>query len=157
MAGTITLTINGSSRTVPVAPGQSLLIMLHDNLDMTGAKYGCGEGVCGACTVLMDGEVTRSCITPAEMAAGKSITTIEGLEQNGKLHPLQAAFMENGALQCGYCTSGMIMSGVALLRKTPHPTDAEIVRFMDGNVCRCGLHPHIIRAIRQVSEGGEHV
>jgi len=125
---------------------------LRDDLDLTGSKYGCGEGQCGACTVLIDGQATRSCITKLGAAAGKKITTIEGIEKNGPLHPLQEAFLEADALQCGYCTPGMIMSSVALLSKNPNPSEQEIVRFMDGNVCRCGTYPRIVSAIRKAAQ-----
>ena len=117
MASTIELVVNGSKRSVEAEPNQSLLGVLRDDLELTGSKYGCGEGRCGACTVLIDGQAVRSCITFVSKCAGKQITTIEGLEQNGKLHPLQQAFLEAGAMQCGYCTGGMIMAGVALLNK----------------------------------------
>jgi aerobic-type carbon monoxide dehydrogenase small subunit (CoxS/CutS family) len=125
---------------------------LRDDLDLTGSKYGCGEGQCGACTVLIDGQATRSCITKLGAAAGKKITTIEAIEKNGRLHPLQEAFLEADALQCGYCTPGMIMSSVALLSKNPNPSEQEIVRFMEGNVCRCGTYPRIVSAIRKAAQ-----
>ncbi len=142
------LLVNGSERRVDADPEIPLLSVLRDRLDITGPKYGCGEGQCGACTVLIDGRAVRSCITPLSYADGKKITTIEGLEQNGRLHPVQQAFIETGAMQCAYCTSGMILSAVALLDKTPHPSDAEIVRGMEGNICRCGTYPRIVAAIR---------
>lgn len=145
------LLINGSTHRVDVDPQTSLLTVIRDHIGLTGTKYGCGEAQCGACTVLIDGRATRSCITPASHAAGRRITTIEGLEQNGRLHPLQEAFLETDALQCGYCTPGMIMSGVALLEKNPKPTDAEIVRGMEGNVCRCGTYPRIVAAVRMAA------
>ncbi len=141
------LQINGIKVSVKVDPARPLLYVLRDELDLTGAKYGCGEGQCGACTVLVDGAPIRSCITPVGEVAAKQITTIEGLERDGKLHPVQEAFQEVGAMQCGYCTCGMIMSGVALLRKNAHPTVPEIVRFMEGNICRCGTYPRIIAAL----------
>jgi aerobic-type carbon monoxide dehydrogenase small subunit (CoxS/CutS family) len=140
--------VNGSERRVDADPETPLLSVLRDRLDITGPKYGCGEGQCGACTVLIDGRAVRSCITPLSYAAGKRVITIEGLEQNGRLHPLQQSFIETGAMQCAYCTSGMILSAVALLEKSPHPTDPEIVRAMDGNICRCGTYPRIVAAIR---------
>lgn len=149
----IELQINGGKRRVEVDEDSSLLSVLRDELDLTGAKYGCGEGQCGACTVLIDGQAARSCITQVGTVAGKQITTIEGLEQNGRLHPVQAAFLDVDAMQCGYCIAGMIMSGVSLLKKNPHPTDAEIVHAMEGNVCRCGTYPRIVAAIRQASLG----
>jgi aerobic-type carbon monoxide dehydrogenase small subunit (CoxS/CutS family) len=146
------LLVNGTKRRIDSDAGRSLLSILRDDLDLTGSKYGCGEGKCGACTVLIDGKATRSCITPVGDCAGKAITTIEGLERDGKLHPLQEAFLQVGAMQCGYCTPGMIMSGVALLGKNPHPTHPEIVRSMDGNICRCGTYFRIVAAIRQAAE-----
>ncbi len=144
----IELIVNGTRHRVDVDTDQSLLGVLRDDLDLTGTKYGCGEGQCGACTVLIDGKATRSCLTAAASASGKQITTIEGLEQNGRLHPLQEAFLEAGAMQCGYCIPGMLMSGAGLIKKNPHPTDAEILRAMEGNVCRCGTYPRILAAIR---------
>ena len=157
MSKVIELRINSTKHRVDVEPDRSLLSILRDDLDLTGAKYGCGEGQCGACTVLIEGKATRSCITPVSAAAGKQITTIEGLEKSGRLHPLQEAFLEAGALQCGYCTPGMIVSGVALLAKTPDPTAEEIIRLMEGNVCRCGTYPRIVAAIgkaAKVMKGG---
>lgn len=142
------LIVNGTNARVSVDAERPLLSVLRDDLDLTGSKYGCGEGQCGACTVLIDGVATRSCITSVGSLAGKQITTIEGLEKNGRLHPLQEAFLKEGAMQCGYCTAGMIMSGVALLKKTPNPSEQEIVRFMEGNVCRCCTYPRVVNAIR---------
>jgi len=139
--------INGTKVRVRADAERSLLSLLRDDLDLTGAKYGCGEGQCGACTVLLDGVAVRACVTPIGAVGSKEITTVEGLEQNGKLHPLQEAFLEAGAMQCGYCTSGMLMSGVALLRQKPNPTVNEIIRFMDGNVCRCRTYPRIVAAL----------
>ncbi|MFL6274398.1 MAG: (2Fe-2S)-binding protein [Blastocatellia bacterium] len=153
------LNVNGSRLKVNADSDRSLLSVLRDDLDLTGSKYGCGEGQCGACTVLIGGVPTRSCITQVVAAAGKPITTIEGLESNGRLHPLQQAFLDLDALQCGYCTSGMIMSGVALLGKNPSPSEEEIARFMEGNVCRCGTYPRIVaavtRAARQMKGGAK--
>src|SRR6266702_8469063 len=137
------LRINGGRVKINADAERSLLSVLRDDLDLTGAKYGCGEGQCGACTVLIDGSAARSCITPVRSAAGKQVTTIEGLERNGRLHPLQQAFLDAGALQCGYCTAGMIMSGVALLNRNPEPTTPEIARAMEGNICRCGTYARI--------------
>src|SRR2546425_2461234 len=137
------LEVNEISRRVNASSERSLLSVLRDDLDLTGTKYGCGEGQCGACAVLLDGEPVRSCITPVSKAAGKRITTIEGLEREGRLHPLQEAFLEVGAFQCGYCTRGMIMSGTSLLRRNPKPTAAEIAHAMQGNICRCGTYPRI--------------
>jgi len=145
------LDVNGVKRRVDADAERSLLSVLRDDLDLTGAKYGCGEGQCGACTVLLNGEPVRSCITPVSSAAGKKITTIEGLERDGKLHPLQEAFLEAGAMQCGYCTPGMIMAGAAFLRKNPNPSSEQIVRAMQGNVCRCGTYPRIVAAIQQAA------
>jgi aerobic-type carbon monoxide dehydrogenase small subunit (CoxS/CutS family) len=145
------LEVNGISRRVNASPERSLLSVLRDDLDLTGAKYGCGEGQCGACTVLLDGEAVRSCITPVSQAARKRITTIEGLERDGRLHPLQEAFLETGAMQCGYCTPGMIMSGVSLLGRKANPSDAEIVHGMQGNICRCGTYPRIVAAVRMAA------
>jgi isoquinoline 1-oxidoreductase subunit alpha len=149
------LHVNGTKLRIDAEPDRTLLSVLRDDLDLTGSKYGCGEGQCGACTVLVDGQATRSCITKLSAAAGKKITTIEGLEMNGKngrLHPIQEAFLEADALQCGYCTPGMIMSSVALLTKNPNPSEQEVVRFMEGNVCRCGTYPRIVAAIRKAAQ-----
>jgi aerobic-type carbon monoxide dehydrogenase small subunit (CoxS/CutS family) len=141
--------VNGKMRRIDVDAERSLLSVLRDDLDLTGAKYGCGEGQCGACTVLINGKPARSCITKVGEVAGKQITTIEGLEQNGRLHPLQEAFIEAGAMQCGYCIPGMIMSGVGLLKRNPQPSELEITRAMEGNICRCGTYPRIVAAVRQ--------
>lgn len=146
-----TLLVNGAEHRLDVPSDRSLLSVLRDRLGLTGAKYGCGEGQCGACTVLLDGKPVRSCRTPVSLAAGKKITTIEGLEQNGKLHPVQEAFLSVEAFQCAYCTSGMILSAVALLEANPKPTEQEIRRRMEGNVCRCGTHPRIVAAIQQAA------
>ena len=152
MAETIQLNINGSRQSVAAGPDRTLLSVLRSELDLTGSKYGCGEGQCGACTVLVNGAAQRSCLTSVQAAANKTITTIEGLEQNGKLHPLQEAFLEVSAFQCGYCTSGMILSALALLQKNPNPTEAEIVHGMQGNICRCGTFPRIVAAIQQAAQ-----
>ena len=141
------LSVNGTRRRIDADSERSLLSVLRDDLELTGAKYGCGEGQCGACTVLLDGQPVRSCITRVSAAAGKQITTIEGVH-----HPLQEAFLEAGAMQCGYCTSGMIVSGVALLTKTPNPSREEIVRHMNGNICRCGTYLRIIAAIQKAAK-----
>jgi len=146
------LHVNGTRQKIDADAERSLLSVLRDDLDLTGSKYGCGEGQCGACTVLIDGQATRSCVTKLGAAAGKKIATIESLEKNGRLHPLQEAFLEADAFQCAYCTSGMIMSGVALLSKNPNPNEQEIVRFMEGNICRCGTHPRIVAAIRKAAQ-----
>ncbi len=145
------LTVNGARRRVPSDTGESLLAVLREELDLTGAKYGCGEGQCGACTVLVDGRPARSCITPAASVAGKSVTTIEGLEEGGRLHPLQEAFIETDAMQCGYCTPGMIVEAAALLRRVSNPSDAEITHAMEGHVCRCCAYPRIVQAIRKAA------
>lgn len=129
-----------------------LLWVLRGELELTGTKYGCGEGQCGACTVLLEGAPVRSCMTRVSTVAGKEITTIEGLEQNGKLHPVQQAFIQAGALQCGYCTPGMILSSIGLLKKTPHPSEPEIRRALEGNVCRCGSYSRIVAAV-QIASG----
>jgi len=147
----VTLSINGSEHHVDVPPDSKLLCVLRESLGMTGTKYGCGEGMCGACTVLLDGKPARSCQAPLSAVAGKKITTIEGLEQDGKLHPVQEAFLKVEAFQCAYCTSGMIMAAVGLLSKNPKPTNQEIINGMEGNVCRCGTHPRIVEAIRQAA------
>jgi len=148
----IDLQINGAAHSIEADPDRTLLTALRDELDLTGTKYGCGEGQCGACTVMIDGHPARSCQTRAAAAAGRHITTIEALEEHGRLHPLQEAFLETGAFQCGYCTSGMIMSGVALLAKNSNPSEAEILQAMQGNVCRCGAYPRIVAAIKLASE-----
>jgi len=149
---TIRLAINERSYTVDADPQTSLLTILRENLDLTGSKYGCGEGLCGACTVLVDGKALRSCITKVGAVAQKQITTIEGIANGDKLHPVQEAFLEAGAMQCGYCTSGMIVSAVALLEKNSQPTQADIIDFMDGNVCRCGTYPRIVSAVQKAAK-----
>ena len=148
----IRLTVNGKPYTVDAEPQTSLLSVLREQLDLTGSKYGCGEGQCGACTVLIDGKAQRSCITKVGAVAQKQITTIEGLAAGEQLHPVQEAFLEAGAMQCGYCTSGMIMSAVALLQRNPAPKESEIIDFMDGNVCRCGTYPRIVSAIQKAAK-----
>jgi aerobic-type carbon monoxide dehydrogenase small subunit (CoxS/CutS family) len=145
------LTVNGERRRVDVDPERSLLSVLRDELELTGTRYGCGEAQCGACTVLLDGQPIRACVTPAAKAAGKPVLTIEGLEKNGALHPLQQAFLDADALQCGYCTSGMIMSGAALLNRNPRPTAADIRRAMEGNICRCGVYGRIVEAVQRAA------
>ena len=152
MAKVTSLNVNGKKLTVDVDSTASLLSVLRNDLDLTGSKYGCGEGQCGACTVLIDGQPMRSCITQVGRATGKQITTIEGLEKDGKLHPLQEAFIKADAMQCAYCTSGMIMSASALLAKTPKPNRDEIIRGMNGNICRCGTYQRIVEAI-QIASG----
>jgi aerobic-type carbon monoxide dehydrogenase small subunit (CoxS/CutS family) len=151
----ISLKVNGATHEVEVAPADTLLTVLRDALDLTGSKYGCGEGQCGACTVLVDGQPLKSCQPKASQWQGRAITTIEGLEQRGRLHPVQEAFLAHEAFQCGYCTSGMIMAGVALLAASPHPTPDAIVAAMDKNknVCRCGTYPRIVAAIADAVKG----
>jgi len=151
MAKTASLNVNGRKLPVNVDSQTSLLTVLREYLNLTGTKYGCGESQCGACTVLVDGVMTRSCTMPVGKVSGKQITTIEGLETNGQLHPVQQAFIEADAMQCGYCTSGMIMAGVGLLKKNPKPSRDEIVRHMDRNVCRCGTYQRIVKAIEIAS------
>ena len=156
----IELLVNGRTERVDTDPERSLLNVLREDLDFTGTKYGCGEGECGACTVLLDGQPARSCLIPAKAVAGKRITTIEGIEKNGTLHPLQQAFLDADALQCGYCTSGMILAGVAFLQKNPSPQPDEIIRAMQGNICRCGTYSRIVHAIQSAAASmkrGEHV
>lgn len=148
MSNVTSLHINGAARSCAAAAERSLLSVLRDDLALTGTKYGCGEGQCGACTVLLDGVPVRSCMTPVGAVGPQKITTIEGVEREGRLHPLQQALLDIGAFQCAYCASGMIMSGVALLAKNPQPTEPEIVRFMDGNICRCGGYGRIIEAVK---------
>ena len=148
----IRLAINGKEYSVDTDPLTSLLTVLREDLDLTGSKYGCGEGMCGACTVLIDGKAQRSCTTRVGSVSGKQITTIEGLANGDHLHPVQQAFLDAGAMQCGYCTSGMIMSAVALLKKNPAPSESDIVDFMDGNVCRCGTYSRIVSAIQKAAK-----
>ena len=150
----VLLDVNGTPRRLDAPADEPLLSALRDRLDLTGTKYGCGEGQCGACTVLLDGAAVRSCQTTVAEAAGKKIVTIEGLEQNGRLYPVQAAFLEVEAFQCGYCTPGMIVSAAALLRSNPSPTTDDIVGAMSGNVCRCGTYPRILDAVRRAAKAG---
>ncbi len=154
MAETIELLVNGERRKVAADPSRSLLRALRDDLDLTGTKYGCGEGDCGACTVLIDGVARRSCVTTVGAVAGAEIRTIEGLAPEGSLHPVQRCFLEAGALQCGYCTPGMILSAVGLLAAKPNPSEREIVSAMSGNICRCGAYPRIVAAIRAAADLG---
>src|SRR5262245_57806467 len=147
----LTLNINGADQRLEVSASETLLEVLRDRLAFTGTKYGCGVGACGACTVLIEGVPKRSCRAAATTAAGKKIVTIEGLAQNGKLHPVQEAFLTEEAFQCGYCTPGMILSAAALLTETPHPTEAQIVQFMNGNICRCGTYPRIVAAVQRAA------
>ena len=152
MNATVTLIVNGTKRPVTTDPRRSLLEVLREELHVTGPKYGCGEGQCGACTVLMDGKRVLSCVTPVVAADGKAITTIEGLAKGDRLHPVQEAFLEAGAMQCGYCTSGMILTAVALLERNSKPSDEEIVSAMNGNICRCNGYTKILNAIRLAAE-----
>ena len=145
------LHVNGSRRRLHADAERTLLSVLRDDLDLTGCKYGCGEGRCGACTVLIDGLPTRSCKTSAGDAEGKKVRTIEGVARGDRLHPLQEAFLQAGALQCGYCTPGMIMSALALLARNPSPSRADIVRALNGNICRCGTYARIITAVEQAA------
>jgi aerobic-type carbon monoxide dehydrogenase small subunit (CoxS/CutS family) len=149
---TITLTVNGKKAAVTTDPQRPLLDVLREDLHLTGAKYGCGEGLCGSCAVLMDGQRVMSCITPVSQADKKTILTIEGLASGDKLHPVQEAFLAEDAVQCGYCTPGMILTVVALLEKNAHPTDEEIVEGMNVNLCRCCGYPKILAAIRRATQ-----
>lgn len=144
--------LNGQPVALDTDDRRPLLWVLRGDLELTGTKYGCGEGVCGACTVAVDGAAVRSCQTPLASVEGKSVTTVEGLERGGKLHPLQQAFIDHGAFQCGYCTSGMLMNAWAFLQKQPHPPRAAIVQEMDANLCRCGAHQRILSAIQEASK-----
>ncbi|SPE37294.1 Nicotinate dehydrogenase subunit A [Candidatus Sulfopaludibacter sp. SbA3] len=157
MARIMQLDVNGAKRRIDADAGRTLLSVLRDDLDLTGTKYGCGEGQCAACTVLIDGQPTKSCLTKVGAVAGKRIVTIEGLAREGELHPLQQAFLDAEAMQCGWCTPGMILGAVGLLERTPHPSDAEIVSGMNGHICRCGTYPRIVAAIRQASKKGGRV
>jgi aerobic-type carbon monoxide dehydrogenase small subunit (CoxS/CutS family) len=148
---TIQFQLNGQSTSLTVDADRMLLWVLRTELGLTGTKFGCGEALCGACTVLIDGEAVRSCNVPVKNVAGSEVTTIEGLARDGKLHPLQAAFVENDALQCGFCTPGMILGAYSLLKKKPNPTRDEIIAHMDGNLCRCGAHNRILQAIETAS------
>ena len=147
MKETLRFKLNGKPVSLQVDPDRTLLWVLRYNLKLTGSKYGCGEALCGACTVILDRQAVRSCSILMRDVAGKEVTTIEGLEQSGKLHPLQEAFVKHDALQCGYCTPGMIMNAYGLLLNNPRPTRSQIIEQMDGNLCRCGAHMRIIEAI----------
>ncbi len=151
MDPTLSLTVNGKHASVTTDRERPLLDVLREDLQLTGTKYGCGEGQCGACTVLLDGQPVRSCITPVAKADGKEILTIEGLAAGDGLHPVQEAFLAEGAFQCGYCTPGMILATVALLRQTPDPTDADLVAALDGHLCRCCGYPAILKAVRRAA------
>ena len=145
------LNVNGANLRVSAPPEEPLLYVLRNRLNLAGTRYGCGEGQCGACTVLINGRAARSCITPVAAAANAKIVTIEGLEQNGQLSAVQQAFLDEGAFQCGYCTSGMILSATALLRDKRNPSDDEITAAMNGNLCRCGTYPRVVAAIKRAA------
>ena len=151
MSVTVRFRVNGTERSVTTDPERRLLDVLREDLQLTGTKYGCGEGQCGACTVHVDGEPARSCLLPVSAVGGKSVTTIEGLAHGDALHPVQEAFLEEGALQCGYCTGGMILAAVALLREKPQPTDEEIVAGMNGHLCRCNGYVKIVKAVHRAA------
>jgi aerobic-type carbon monoxide dehydrogenase small subunit (CoxS/CutS family) len=153
MAKPIRFTLNGKTTTVEVDEDRMLLWFLRTELGLTGAKFGCGEGFCGSCTVLVDGAPERSCQLPMRSVAGRKVVTIEGLAKNGELHPVQAAFVEHDALQCGFCTPGMILSAYALLLETPQPTRQQILDHMEANLCRCGAHVRIVEAIESAAAG----
>jgi nicotinate dehydrogenase subunit A len=148
----IAFRLNGRPVSMDTDDQRLLLWVLRGDLELTGTKYGCGLGICGACTVAVDGQAMRSCQTSLADVNGNGVVTIEGLERDGKLHPLQQAFIDHGGFQCGYCTSGMIMNAYSLLQKTPHPSRDKIVEEMDGNLCRCGAHQRIIAAIQEVAK-----
>lgn len=155
MQRTISFTLNGKPARVVADDERMLLWVLRYDLGLTGTKYGCGEGLCGACTVIVDSQAVRSCATPLKDVAGRSVLTIEGLERGGRLHPIQQTFLKHHAFQCGYCTSGMILTAYALLQKTPQPTMAEIIKHMDGNLCRCGSHVRVVEAIQEAASSKE--
>jgi aerobic carbon-monoxide dehydrogenase small subunit len=154
---TITFTLNGSERSVNTDPERTLLEVLREDLDLTGTKYGCGEGSCRSCVVLVDGRPLTSCQTPIAKAEGKKLVTIEGLAGDDALHPIQEAFIVEDAMQCGYCVPGMILTASALLENNPQPTRDEIVTFMDGNLCRCCNYTNIVRAIEKAAAQGQEV
>ena len=158
MGETIRFRLNGKPVALDTDADRMLLWVLRTDLDMTGAKYGCGEGLCGSCTVIVDGRAVRSCQMNLGSVQGKEVTTIEGLAQDGKLHPLQEAFQQHGGFQCGYCTPGMIVNAYGLLLRNPHPTRDQIVQGMQPNLCRCGAHTRIIRAIETAAgqKGASH-
>lgn len=158
MAETISFTLNGESVSVTTDGQRPLLWVLRTDLDLTGTKYGCGQAICGACIVLVDHKAVRSCVYPAKNVEGREVTTIEGLSKNDKLHPLQEAFVKHDALQCGFCTPGMILNAYSLLYENPQPTREEVIRGMDRNFCRCGAHTRIIDAIQTAAaqmKGGD--
>ncbi len=151
MSVTVRFKVNGTDRSVTTDAERRLLEVIREELQLTGTKYGCGEGQCGACTVYLDGTPTRSCLLPVTAATGKSVTTIEGLARGEDLHPVQAAFLEEGALQCGYCTSGMILAAAALLESTPDPTDEQVVAGMNGHLCRCNGYVKVVKAVHRAA------
>lgn len=155
MQRTISFTLNGKPTRIDVDDQRMLLWVLREDLGLTGTKFGCGEALCGACTVIVDKEAVRSCATPVSSVEGKSVLTIEGLESDGQLHPLQQAFLKHDAFQCGYCTPGMILNAYALLLKKPHPTREDVIQHMEGNLCRCGAHVRIIDAIQDAAGAKE--
>ena len=152
MPTAVEIEVNGKRYPVHYPAETSLLYVLRDELSLTGTKYGCGEGQCGSCTVLIGGQPRRSCQIPVSAAIGKPVITIEGLDKHGHLHPVQQAFIDAGAFQCAYCTPGMIMSSIGLLQSNPNPTPAEIAQFLQGNICRCGTHPRIVEAVHQAAK-----
>ena len=154
MARVTELLVNGSRRRIDADSDRTLLSVLRDDLDLTGTTFGCGEGQCAACTVLIDGVATKSCLTKIGAVGAKSVVTIEGLALEGKLHPVQQAFLDADALQCGYCTPGMILGAVALLKRTPNPSEAEIASGMNGHICRCGTYPRVVVAIHSAAGKG---
>jgi aerobic-type carbon monoxide dehydrogenase small subunit (CoxS/CutS family) len=155
MANVKQLLVNGTTRSIEADPQTPLLSVLRDQLELTGSKYGCGEGQCGACTVLIDGNPRHSCVTPVGTVGMKKVTTIEGLELNGRLNAVQEAFLSEGAMQCAYCTSGMIVTATALLRTNPHPTAQQVAQYMQGNICRCGTYPRIVAAVLRAAGAPE--
>jgi aerobic-type carbon monoxide dehydrogenase small subunit (CoxS/CutS family) len=159
MDATIAFTVNGEKKTVTTDPTRPLLEVLREDLGLTGTKYGCGHALCGACTVLVDGRPTFSCVTDISKVAGKSVLTVEGLAKDDKLHPVQEAFLAEEAFQCGYCTPGMVMATVSLLAEKPKPTDEEILSALDRHICRCSGYPKILKAVRRaaaLAEGKSH-
>ncbi|MGH9796507.1 MAG: (2Fe-2S)-binding protein [Candidatus Acidiferrales bacterium] len=152
MARITKIRVNGTIHKIDADEGLNLLDVLREQLDFTGTKYGCGEGQCGACTVLVNGQAQRSCVTPVGEVAGAEITTIEGLAREGRLHPVQQAFLDENAMQCAYCTSGMILSAVAMLRANANPSVPQIIEGMEGNICRCGTYPRIVAAVQRAAK-----
>jgi aerobic-type carbon monoxide dehydrogenase small subunit (CoxS/CutS family) len=148
----VSFTLNGKKTEIELDPKETLLWVLRNRLGLTGTKFGCGQGYCGSCTVIIDNEAVRSCMLPVGEVAGKQIITIEGLAKDGKLHPVQQAFIDHDALQCGYCTPGMIMNATALLMKNPKPSHQQIIDGMEDNLCRCGAHKRIIQAVETAAE-----